>query len=147
MARERIGHVRMKGSVYTALHRAVTEAGLPCEVLPSGVTVETGECDYEPDAVVNGGARMDNEAFAAPNPVIIVEVLSPGTQSTDTGAKLADYFQVPSVVHYLIAHPTRRRIIHHRRAADGIDTRIVSSGEIAMDPPGIIMTMDEIYGN
>ena len=55
---------------------------------------------------------MEADAIAAENPVIIVEVLSPGTVSTDTGGKLADYFQVPSVAHYLIVHPTRRVITH-----------------------------------
>jgi hypothetical protein len=40
-----------------------------------------------------------------------------------------------------------RGVIHHRRAPDGdIDTRIVSSGRIALDPPGIALDSDEIYG-
>lgn len=77
--------------------------------------------------------------------MIVVEVLSPGTPATDTGGKLADYVQVPSVVHYLIVHPTQRTIIHHRRAAAGMDTRILTGGEIAMDPPGLVVTMQEIY--
>jgi Uma2 family endonuclease len=147
MAPERGAHLRVKGSAYVALRRAVRQAGIPCQALPDGATVETGECDYEPDALVNCGEPMGNDAIAAPNPVIVVEVLSPGTQSTDTSAKLAGYFQVPSVVHYLIMHPTKRRIIHHRRVASGIDTRIVVSGEIVMDPPGIVLTVEEIYDN
>jgi hypothetical protein len=43
-------------------------------------------------------------------------------------------------------HSTRRTVIHHRRTADGIETRIVVSGPIMMDPPGIVITTDEIYG-
>ena len=77
--------------------------------------------------------------------MIIVEVLSPGTTSTDSGGKLADYFRVPSVAHYLIVHPTRRTVTHHRRAGDGIDTRIIVNGPIAMTPPGIVITVEEIY--
>ena len=89
---------------------------------------------------------MADEAIAAPNPVIVVEVLSRGTTSTDTGGKLADYFRLLSVAHYLIVHPTRRTLIHHRRTADGIDTRIIVNGPITMDPPGIVITAEEIYG-
>ena len=89
---------------------------------------------------------MADDAVAAPNPVIIVEVLSPGTASTDTGGKLAGYFRVPFVMHYLIVHPTRRTITHYRRAGDGIDTRIIARGPIAMTPPGIVIDADEIYG-
>jgi Uma2 family endonuclease len=124
----------------------VTLAGVPCQALPDGATVETGDSDYEPDALVNSGAPMADDAVAAPNPVTVVEVLSPGTASTDTGGKLADYFRVPSVAHYLIVHPTRRMVVHHQRADAGIDTRIVVNGPIAMDPLGIVITAEEIYG-
>jgi len=146
MAPERGAHLRMKAAVYKALDRAVSNAGVRCQALPDGATVETGESDYEPDAVVNCGAPMDDNAIAVPHPVIIVEVLSPGTASTDTGAKLADYFLVPSVTHYLIVHPTRRSVTHHRRAGDAIDTRIIVNGPMAMDPPGIVITIEELYG-
>ncbi len=146
MAPERGAHLRVKGSIYRALDRAVAVAGVPCQALPDGATVETGDSDYEPDAMVNCGEPMADDAIAAPNPVIIVEVLSPGTTSTDTGGKLADYFRVPSVLHYLIVHPTRRTVTHHRRTGDGIDTRIIVNGPITMDPPGIVITVEEIYG-
>ena len=89
---------------------------------------------------------MADDAVAAPNPVIVVEVLSPGTATTDTGGKLADYFRVPSVAHYLIVHPTRRMVTHHRRAGASIDTMVVVGGPIMMDPPGIVVTVEELYG-
>ena len=144
MAPERGAHLRIKGAIYKALDRAVTVAGVPCEALPDGATVETGDSDYEPDALVNRGEPMADDAVAAPDPVIIVEVLSPGTTATDTGGKLGDYFRVPSVAHYLIVHPTRRMVTHHRRTRDGIETRIIVNGPIAMDPPGIVIATEEI---
>ena len=51
------------------------------------MTVEV-DTDYEPDAVVNCGPPIPDDAVAATNPVIVVEVLSPGTRGIDTGAKL-----------------------------------------------------------
>ena len=146
MAPERGAHLRVKGAIYKALDRAMIAAGGPCQALPDGATVETGDSDYEPDALVNYGPPMADEAIAAPNPVIVVEVLSPGTTSTDTGGKPADYFRLLSVAHYLIVHPTRRTITLHRRTAGGINTRIIVNGPIAMDPPGIVITAEEIYG-
>ena len=147
MAPERIAHVRVKGAVYKALDRAIATAGVVCEALSDGVTVETGDSDYEPDALVNCGEAMDGDAIAASNPVIVVEVLSPGTASTDTGGKLADYFRVPSIMHYLIVHPTRRSVTHHRRNGVGINTLVVVNGPITLDPPGIVITVEEIYGD
>ena len=145
MAPEPGAHLRVKGAVYRALHRAVRVASVACQALPDGATVETGDSDYEPYALVNCGEPMADDAVVAPNPVIIVEVLSPDTASTDPGGKLADYFRVPSVTHYLIVHPTRRTVTHHRRAGDGIETRIIVNGPIPMEPPGIVITMEEIY--
>jgi len=145
MAPERGAHLRAKAAVYKALERASAEAGIACQALPDGATVESGDSDYEPDALVNCGAPMADDAVAAPNPVIVVEVLAMGTASSDTGAKLAGYFQVPSIAHYLIVHPTRRTITHHRRTADGIETRFIVNGPITMIPPGISITVEEIY--
>ena len=146
MAPERGAHLRVKGAIYKALDRAVAVAGVLCQALPDGATVETGDSDYEPDALVNCGEPMADDAVAAPNPVIIVEVLSPGTTSTDSGGKLADYFRVPSIAHYLIVHPTRRAVTHHRRTGDGIDTQIIGQRTDRDGPPGIVITVEEIYG-
>ncbi len=145
MAAERGAHLRAKAAVFVALRRAIAEAGVDCQALPDGATVEVDDCDYEPDATVNCGPPMADEALAAPNPVVVVEVLSPGTASTDTGGKLADYFRVPSIAHYLIVHPTRRSVTHHCRVADGISTVVVVGGDIRLDPPGIAITVDELY--
>lgn len=147
MAPERGAHLVIKGAVYRALHRAVAAAGVTCQALPDGATVEAGDSDYEPDATVNYGTPMADDAVVVPNPVIVVDVLSPGTQAVDTGRKLADYVLVPSIMHYLIVHPTRRSVIHHRRSGDRIDTGIVIAGPIAMDPPGIGIRVEEIYEN
>jgi Uma2 family endonuclease len=68
-----------------------------------------------------------------------------GTASAETGAKLAGYFQVPSIAHYLIVHPTKRVVTHHRRSGNGIETRILVGGAIDLDPPGIQISVEEIY--
>ena len=147
MNAERGAHMRVKAAVYTALRRAIANAGIDCQALPDGATIETGDSDYEPDAVVNCGTPIADDAVAAPNPVVVVEVLSPGTASIDTGAKLAGYFRVPSVAHYLIVHPTKRIVTHHRRSGGSIETLVLVGGPITMDPPGIAVTVEELYGS
>ena len=44
-----------------------------------------------PDALVNCGESVAREAMVAPNPIIVVEVLSPTTRSLDKTIKLADF--------------------------------------------------------
>ena len=66
----------------------------------------------------------------------MVEVLSPSTAADDHGVKLDGYFSLPSVEHYLILDPDRRVMIHHKRGADAIETRILRDGLVRLDPPG-----------
>jgi Uma2 family endonuclease len=147
MSPERIQHVRIKNRIWAALDRAVLDAGLDCEALGDGVTIEIDtDTDYEPDAVVNCGPRLPPDAIAATNPVIVVEVLSPSTETVDTGEKFADYFRVPSIQHYLIVRARRQEIIHHRRSGDAIVSHAVNVGAIKLDRPGIALDIAEVYG-
>jgi Uma2 family endonuclease len=148
MAPERAAHARRKARIWRALAEAVEAGGLPCETLPDGMTVKIDEhTAYEPDAVVHWGEAMADDAIVVPAPVIVAEVLSPRTATRDTGSKLADYFGLPSVRHYLIVRTDRPTVIHHRRGeGDVIETRIVTAGTLALDPPGLTLELDRIYG-
>lgn len=143
---ERIAHARIKSRVWAALDRAIRAANLPCEALPDGITIEVDAgTDYEPDAIVNCGPPAPGDAIAATNPVVVVEVLSPSTESIDLGSKLSDYFRVPSIQHYLIVQVRRREVIHRHRQGAEIVTRVVNLGSLALDPPGISIDLGDIY--
>jgi len=91
------------------------------------------------------GLPFSGDAVAATNPVIVVEVLSPGTQSIDLGGKFADYFKVSTVQHYLIVHTRRHEVIHHRRSGSEIVSRVINIGNLVLDPPGISIDLTAIY--
>jgi Uma2 family endonuclease len=148
MAPERISHARIKARVWQALGAAIAGRGLPCEALPDGVTVRIDEYTaYEPDATVRCGAPASDDDVAVADPVIVVEVLSPSTRGRDAGAKLDDYFRLPSVRHYLLVKTERPTVIHHRRVDDGsIATRVVTGGTLHLDPPGLVVSLDDLYG-
>lgn len=146
MAPERAGHNRRKALVWQALRVAVQTAGSSCEVYTDGMTVEVGDSDYEPDAIVHCGSRLPDDAVAVPDPLIIVEVLSPSTSATDRAWKLQEYFRLPSLRHYLIVWADRQQIAHHRRDDDGaIETRVATAGAINLEPPGITILVEDIY--
>jgi Uma2 family endonuclease len=127
MSPERIEHARIKSRVWASLDRAIRAANLPCEALPDGITIEIDQdTDYEPDAIVNCGPAAPGEAVAATNPVIVVEVLSPSTEHIDLADKLADYFKVPTISHYLIVRARRREVILHSRSGAEIISRVIS---------------------
>jgi len=149
MAAERAIHADRKGLAWLALRRAIAAAGLPCHAYPDGMTVEVDDSDFEPDVVVHCGPRLPPDATAVPDPLIVVEVLSPRTKGTDLTRKLVAYFRVPTIRHYLILFADRPQVIHHRRREDdqGIDTQIRKNGEIRLDPPGITITVEEMYAD
>ena len=116
--------------------------------LPDGMTVRIDARNaYEPDALVYCGKEAAPSAVEIANPVIVVEVLSPSTRRIDTSKKVAGYFQLPSVAHYLIVDLERRVILHYTRGAeDTILTRIVHEGTLALDPPGLELALADVWG-
>ncbi|WP_237478700.1 Uma2 family endonuclease [Lichenibacterium dinghuense] len=138
MAPERAGHARAKLRAQRALEGAIARAGVLCEALPDGMTVRIdARTAYEPDALVYCGPRLPANEVIVPAPVVVVEVLSPSTGFFDRHGKLAGYFAVPSIRHYLIVDIDRRMVIHHARDGDEIRTRLVPSGPLRLDPPGL----------
>ncbi|MDX2157621.1 MAG: Uma2 family endonuclease [Hyphomicrobiaceae bacterium] len=149
MAPERTGHGKVKFAVQTALASAIRKAGLSCHMQPDGATVRTAkDRAHEPDALVYCGQELPPDAIEVPNPVIVVEVSSPSTRRIDASIKLIGYFSLPSVRHYLIVNPDGPPVIHHSRQADAtILTRILAEGELQLDPPGLEVTVAELFAS
>jgi Uma2 family endonuclease len=147
MSPETAGHAETKAAVYMALRAAIRTRGVPCYVFPDGMTVRIDETTaFEPDAVVYSGEKIPQTAVEVPNPLIVVEVLSPSTRQFDASIKLAGYFRLQSLAHYLIVDPTEPMIMHHSRALGGdILTRVVTEGVIVLDPPGLELAVADIY--
>lgn len=147
MSPERAGHARTKLAVVDALRAAIDTAGCPCEAFVEGLAVRIDEATvYEPDALVRCGDPLDDEAVEATDPLVVVEVLSPSSRGRDAGAKLADYFRLASVRHYLIVSTSRRAVIHHHKLESGeIRTRIVNDGELRLDLPGLTLPVSDIF--
>jgi Uma2 family endonuclease len=148
MQSEKIAHTRAKTRLVIAIDSALRKAAAPCEVFSEGITVKiSAQHGYEPDAVVNCGAAAPGDELIAPNPIIVVEVLSPSTASKDMGTKVTDYFTVPSIQHYLIVDLDRRVVIHHRRhSPTDLLTSFHSTGTIRLDPPGIEVKAEDMFG-
>jgi Uma2 family endonuclease len=138
MAPERALHALTKYAAQESLKAGIMRAGLPCRMFPDGMTVRiTARSAFEPDALVVCPPPPDLSAMEIPNPVIVIEVLSPSTATDDHGVKLDGYFSLPSIEHYLILDPDRRVMIHHKRGQAGaIEMRVLRNGRVRFDPPG-----------
>ncbi len=147
MTPQRARHADTKGRVYRKLCEAVEAAGLPCEVYPDGMTVRIDQnTAFEPDALLRCGDPLDPDAITVEDPLLVVEVVSPSSEGSDTGHKLAGYFRVPGLRHYLIVDPLGRVVIHHQRAeGEEIRTRILTTGTLRLDPPGIAVEIEDLF--
>jgi Uma2 family endonuclease len=146
MSPETVGHADAKAAVYNVLLAGIRTRRLSCHILPDGMTVRIDETTaYEPDALLYCGSKLPPSAIEVPEPVIVVEVLSPSSRQIDLAIKLAGYFLLPSLAHYLIVDPTQSLILHHSRTGDAILTRVVTEGSIALDPPGLELALADVY--
>jgi Uma2 family endonuclease len=144
MAPERAAHNELKLELAIRLREAIRDAGMQCQVFTDGMTVRVdANTVFEPDASVRCGSALDPDAVEFSDPVIVVEVVSPSTQSTDSNLKLDQYFRLSSVHHYLIVRTTTPAVIHYYRTPDGLQPKIVQPGPLRLDPPGITLQIGE----
>ncbi len=145
MSPERVIHGDTKYRAARAFDNASER--VPCRfVLDSAVVRVDARNSYQPDVLVYCGDPIAGDALEVPNPVIVVEVLSPGNAITDLRDKLQGYFRVASVQHYLIIDPDKRLVIHHMRGRDdAVSTRIVTAGQIILDPPGLSLAVSDFF--
>ena len=88
----------------------VREAGLalkgrPCRVLNSDMRTKTATGAYTyPDVLIVCGKPQfeDDRDDVLLNPLVIVEVLSPSTESYDRGTKFTHYRSIPTLMSYVL---------------------------------------------
>ncbi len=151
MGRDRAGHNVTKRAAVRALEDAIRRAGLSCTPYSDGIAVRTSTgVIRRPDASVDC-SPFDPDSLVLDQPVVVVEVVSRSSERTDTIRKLADYFSIPSIVHYLIVMPEDRIVIHHQRDAavasggNSVLTAIRKSGELRLEPPGLVLQVEELF--
>jgi Uma2 family endonuclease len=89
-----------------------------------------------PDASVVCGEAIFEEILgleALVNPVLIVEILSPTTESYDRKMKFDWYKSVPSLREYLLIAQDRTEATHYVRRADGL-----WAADLTTEPDGIV---------
>ncbi len=145
---ERSQHWETKGAMFAALRDAIKRAGLPCFAVIDGASVRlANDRLVEPDVLVYCGERVPRNALEVPNPIIIVEVLSPSTAKHDLTFKFESYFALPSLHHFLLIDADKPLLIHHKRGSgDAIETRFVRIPALRLDPPGLEVNLDELLG-
>jgi Uma2 family endonuclease len=134
-------HGLTKARIAYRLMAAIEAAGLDCFVYIDAMKVKIDDqTSFEPDIVVRRGDPLGDRETLLIDPLIAVEVMSPSSMTTDLNRKRDGYLRVPTLRHYLIVDADARRIVHHRRGADGIFiSRTLGDEPVTLDPPGIVI--------
>jgi Uma2 family endonuclease len=126
--------------------------GRNCHVSQGGIHVQSRE-----DGQGTNKPRPDLIAFCGPvdmrrnyvsNPLVVVEVLSPGNMDFDRGAKLRFYkTALPMLQHIALVYQDQVRVEHFRRTDAGWATEVLMTSDAVLrfDAVGFEIEAGEIY--
>ncbi len=114
-------HSLVLGSTYANLYTQLRKK--PCKVYATDMRVKVnraGLYTYPDIAVVCGTPQFeDDHRDTLLNPALIIEVLSPSTESYDRGRKFQHYRRLDSLQEYVLIAQDSCRIEHYTRQPDG----------------------------
>ncbi len=109
-----INHSTISVNILSFLRNALR--GSPCRALNSDARVLLTENRYVlPDVTVTCDDQDRGEVDIIRSPLVIIEVLSPGTEMTDRREKLEWYRELPTVQEYALVNTHRRAVEMYRR--------------------------------
>jgi len=123
-----------------------------CEVYTNDMRVKvspTGLYTY-PDIVIVCDTPQfeDSESDTLINPLVIIEILSPSTESYDRGKKFENYRTLPSLAEYIMIAQNRRYIEHYIRKSDNTwlfsETRDMAD-EVQIASVECVLSLEEMY--
>lgn len=113
-------HNLIAGNTYASLHAQFRQR--PCRVYPSDMRVkisQSGLYTYPDISIVCGQPQFeDDHRDTLLNPMVIIEVLSPSTESYDRGKKFQNYRMIPALQEYLLISQDTRHMEHYVRQPD-----------------------------
>jgi Uma2 family endonuclease len=138
------GHADIQANLITAFRNRLR--GKPCKFYGSDLKIRVaGDHIRYPDGMVVC-SRVDRTAKVVDDPVVIFEVLSPGTAATDRIVKAREYQATPSVKQYVMLEQDRIGATVHVRAENGWSVLILKDDDtLAMPEIGLAIALAEFY--
>lgn len=104
-----------------------------------------------PDIVVACEPLVTTDALedTLENPSLLIEILSPSTESYDRGEKLIRYQRLPSLRHYLLVAQDRVKVDHYARVETGwlLQTHETANAVVRLEDLAVSLQLSAIYAN
>ena len=143
-------HNLICGNISAALTTQLRDK--PCEVYANDMRVQAASASrYSyPDVVVVCGEPqfLDSREDTLLNPLVLVEVLSPSTESSDRGEKFLRYRQIESLTDYLLVAQDAHRMEHFAKMPDGswrLREADGMEGSITLESIGCVLSLADAY--
>jgi Uma2 family endonuclease len=150
MAGGSVNHSLIAANLIATLRSLLKGSG--CRVFTGDLRVHipaSGFYTYPDVTVVCGELQvLDETRDTVMNPVVLIEVLSPNTESYDRGQKFFFYRSIPSLREYvLVSQKTRRIEVFRRRNDDGVWElhEPDNSGLITFESIGCELALEDVY--
>ena len=144
-------HNIISGNIYSLLRSRLR--GSSCNVFMSDIKVRINLANdnktifYYPDVVVSCDTE-DQDRYFLNYPCLIIEVLSPITETIDRREKLVNYRCLLSLKEYILISQDEFKVEVYRQDEKGnwtIQTLINDNDKLHLDSVGLILEMTEIY--
>lgn len=120
--------------------------GGPCRVYNSDVQLRLSEKRYVfPDITISCDERDRNQKEMIRYPRVVVEVLSPTTETTDRGKKAAYYRACPTIQEYVMVDSQELVVEVHRREGKWTINTFEAGDVITLESLGIQFPIEDAY--
>ena len=123
----------------------------PCSAFSSDMRITIPQSRYYTyaDVVIVCGDPLLDDAFKDNllNPIVIIEVLSPTTESYDRGKKFEGYQRIESLMEYVLVSQDRPRVEQFLRQTDGrwMYSETSAKGSIKLTSIECELSLNDIY--
>lgn len=118
--------------------------GGPCQTLSEQVKVRTAKRVYYPDVFVRCGP-IDPALTVIDDAQVILEVISPSTESVDESEKMREYFTLPQIKAYVLVRQVPRRVEVYD-APHHLNAELTQPGErFELPELSYTLTFDEVF--
>lgn len=137
-------HEEIALNLAAALHAHLR--GRPCRAYKGDLKIRVGADFHYPDVFVRcGETAVDDDAYAASDPVLVAEVLSPSTQRYDRGDKRLAYWSLPSMREYVLIAQDRPHVELTRHGGGEPVVLAREEDVLTLDSVEFSMTLAELY--
>lgn len=138
-----IAHATITMNIAFALRQALR--GTECRPFASDAKIIANGTVRYPDVSVTCRPIGDRDD-TVPDPVLVVEVISPSTEREDRGRKKFDYFATPSIRHYAIVEQEARRVdLYTRDGEQWTDQVIEGDAVLNLSAIGVEIGLGAVY--